>query len=1572
MAEELDPQNQLPTLGQFADAQMNGTPANASGKDPFGSAMDSALQTSIAQNYTPPKQSLVERFTNAQSPGTQYWNAEDVDKYIMQEDFNGAGFTPNDTYNYQRKIDQETWGSALSKGFDSAGYRFGNTFTDWWKDYGRMADAVFSGDWAKLRPDESTMIDQYYQDQIDMNKNFVFVSKEDEDAIFSKKMASDMIANSGFALGTFSALGLELAADAAITALSGGAGGVSFGATFGRLGAKLGMKSLAKKAGKELLEEGAEQLATKGFTMSGAFTDVLKGATEANQSVDAIRASAKMTKEMEAASDIAAASRGFSSRMADAMGETFTIWSGNVNNMWKSKSFGEFAGNALKGTPLLGTGIRYGEKVVAGAKAGRNAFELTGMTLQGVRRLAQEMNMSATEASFEAVSTYGDTLDKMVQQYKDTHDGKAPSAEDMANMQKLAGEAAGGNYNTNLAILMVTNKLQFGNLFNKFTPANKFMRDVMEESAEKMLTVEGRELATGGLKTSVYKKGFWGSYGVLGQVAKDYGKKEAAYQFGKAFVKDFGKFELSEGLQENMQEASASAWKDYYLARAAGVEKSLADAFGDGFMDQFNKQGLKTFLMGALTGSVIRIPTAAATKALDAMNNAAISSTYKNNPADNPILQQKKQFEQDFEQLKTMYDQMSKGQFQHKLFNFVNQMDASQEMAAAAAQGKRYEFENGKDNALLSAVLAAQRTNSIKAFEQAIRNSGAEMTTEEFETAFGTKLSETKYATPEEFTNKVADDVKKYSEMIDGIKRKVGVLSDPSRFEEGTSGRYVAGLQRKAEEEAIHTIALNMIKADMTVERAQKLAQEMRATPGLAGSADYAIRVMTDPDVLMAEVGNMMSEIKLMEDQIRAEGLTPEMKEDMVKQLEAKKKQRDFLERWQRYWVAEKTADGKTKSVFKGQQQAKTTTDDHASTDGTTVEEVQYDMMHTEVYNTFKEVMNLMNKQAGLNAEMSDTVGQEAFEKLVDYMRLDDDAKGFLASVDVLFNRNRFGNLLRNMTDGQFKYMLINYVDNILEMVRGYSFNLLTRVSEQDPGKQADIMVEMAHFIMNHEAFKNLETLALDPNIGIKSQEYARKQEIALSKDIAKKMTTYYNQYLSNAGYSDISDNDYLDFKQTGQLPWINLVGIAQKIYTEMKGMSEEDQQKAETFTTLSEREQEVYAKYKDMVDPIVQEYMEANQPIKEAASAAETESNATNVADRAAKNADDDEEAEDNSDEVDDQDPFENGPTAPATTGARYKIVEDAAFGFGIFDTEKNDYWYGPDNSAVWNDDRAYVESIVADLNSGNTPSASETVSTSESTPAPASTSPGMSASNPVTEETEEDDEEAEGGRSIDDIMKRMNGNPAEQTEEDPFEVEPAANGFNVVDTNGDAVNADPITSEEEATELKDSLVNTYTDIDVTRQFMGTDVTMAQDAEFVKRAHASMQKNNAKYGTAHKNLAEYAATSRGKNALRTIAANVKKIQSTDAPVDKPVVISSTEESPVDKFSTTSTGTATVSTLESLKALDSKLQEFKAKVSEQGQEISKFVEEDASSKISAPKVSMQELINILNDIHACS
>jgi hypothetical protein len=160
---------------------------------------------------------------------------------------------------------------------------------------------------------------------------------------------------------------------------------------------------------------------------------------------------------------------------------------------------------------------------------------------------------------------------------------------------------------------MVTNRLQFGTIFNRYLGANKWTKELIEDGVEKTLGVNRMWKSTT-LLGKTYEKGFFGTYGLTGKIAKDFGKKQAVYQFGKQFMKDFARFEVTEGLQENLQETSSSAWKYYYAGQYNGTKYTLGQAFNNGLNEQFTKQGFRTFLQGALTGSIIRPATAITTK----------------------------------------------------------------------------------------------------------------------------------------------------------------------------------------------------------------------------------------------------------------------------------------------------------------------------------------------------------------------------------------------------------------------------------------------------------------------------------------------------------------------------------------------------------------------------------------------------------------------------------------------------------------------------------------------------------------------------------------------------------------------------------------------------------------------------------------------------------------------------------------------------------------------------------------------------------------------------------------------
>lgn len=1125
-----------------------------------------------------------ETSTTLSTPGfggdISFFDPNSIARFTAQESFDPSTFNVLDPDNTQRMIEMEDWGSAMGKAFDGFAYNFGNTFSDYWKSYGRLGDAILSMDWDKLRPDEGTLIDAYYEDQKNMNENFVFVSHEDEESIFSKKFVADTVSNAGFALGTFAGIGIELAADALITYASGGLGGGSFLATFGRLGAKMGLK----KAAKEAVEEGAEAAVKSGFQFGDTVSDFVKGYQSADKGIDELTAAGKVANKIDEAAEAAKLGNSSTARNA-TINETFAAQEQAIEDMLKGKSFTEMLGKGLDYIPLVGTGFRYGEKIAAASKAGASIAQLSGMGLKGGYRIAQELNLASTEASFEAVSTYGDTLDRMVQEYRMRNNGENPTPAEFAKMQENASNAAGANYTTNMWILMGTNKIQFGNLFNKFSPANKFARELLEESSERILSVEGRAFS------KVYQKGITGAYGQLGNIAKDFGKREALYQFGKAFAKDALRFEVSEGIQENLQEASASAWKDYYANKYAGIEKSMGEVFQAGLGEQFTKQGLKTFVMGAITGSIVRMPTVLASKGLEKLQNAAISSKFKNDAANDPVKQAQIQFKESIDKLNGFLKSAGERSFDHntkKLLNFSEQVNAAQGMTSAASQGKRYEFENHRDNALMSAIASAKALGTIDVLQRSIENMGGKMSLEEFEKSFGLKLEDTKYNSVQEFTSSLSRDVKKYSDTYDGIRRKVGTMIDPFVYKEGSRNRFVATMARMQQEEIAHVIASNAIKGDMTVNRSQQIAKELRSNPIIGASADEALRILSRGTAVVSEIGNIDSEIKLLEQNLEGDGLTPELREDIKNQIKAKKKEKELLDRWRNQFdtveeeVEYTDAEGTKQKImqpkvgnFKGQYVAGKTQEKKNKTEVGEVDDESVDpQLNFESLDVLVQYFNLKNKQAGLDTEeITHTQFQQHFEKIIDYIRLEDDVKTYMQNVDLLFNPEQFIGMIGRMTDGNFKHKVLQYLSFLPHQI-------MASVKEAEKLLNITNIVEFAmmnkklnDILFESAPYKNLMTLAMDPNMSVENSEYVKEQADAIAELLADSLMDIIESESGISDYQDIEDADFNTFEVNGNISYKYLYEIAKK---NVGGI------------TLTEKETKVYDVYKDQIETIM------------------------------------------------------------------------------------------------------------------------------------------------------------------------------------------------------------------------------------------------------------------------------------------------------------------------------------------------------------------------------------------------
>lgn len=1092
-------------------------------------------------------QNLAKKAASLPKSDIKYADA-DIDKFTAQDGFISKGFNPDDPENYKRFADKETFGSALSKGIDSFKHNFVNTHNEGWYMYKRYTDALLNADLSKVSPDQSELLSQYYEDQKNADKNFVFQDPKFDNDIFTKRTMAEFLGNAGFAFGTAAQFAEELAVDALITAISapaGGEGAATFGVSFGKFGASLA--KLSEKMSKTTFGRMIEGVGI-GTTMSEAA--ILQ----------------RYGRQLDQAQNLATAARR-PSILRSTASEYFRVVSANIPAIIKSKSIKDLALNTAEALPLVGTAIRQGKKIAQGAEVGLSTAHLAGMTAAGIRRMTQELSMSLTEANMEAASSYGDTLDLMLEKYKIDNNNEPPTLDEFTKMKDIAGKAAYSNLHTNLGILSVTNKLQFGTLFGKFLPANRLMGDILEDEGKKILTTYAGK--------SYIKKGLFGTYGLMGQISKDFGKKAAVKEFGRQFTKDFLRFEVTEGIQENMQEASASAWKSYYAGQYNATKMTLAQAFNKGISEQFTKQGFKTFLQGAFTGHLLKGPTKVAEYVVGKV------SEMKYGKENNPIIQARETLQKSLDLVNDLQQQMASKKFDAKHFNFTAQVASAINQTDAAAKNSRYEWHNAQDDAILAAAVAANQTGTIDAFIQSIKNL-SDISHEEFEQLTGTKIEDTKYSSPREFVQELSDDVSRYSKQVDAIRTKFKNFADPTLYKKGSEDYIFAGMVRNAQEEAVKIAALSSLKSHRADTRAKEVAQKLSSIPGLSESSAYALRVLTNHDNLLGELGILKTNLKFAQSAANDENLDAKTKSNAKKDAAEISKKIEQLETWQSYWKPRSEITGNEQDgndlTFVGISTGKK---DIVDEDGNILSKGVsiFDTKHKDVAQTFTDVIN----QNSTKPISKDDV-QNGLEHIADFIQLDRDAKDYLKAVEVLNDPQGYHEILQNMTNGYFKYNLLEFLDGAIQKVDDVIvvvFQEAIKTGKFDTIQNLDVIrKELLDKIFDTSAYKKIQAVINDPNTTIEAHKYVAEL-VQEYQDFLKKEITLLLSKHAETVYQDIDNEDFTEFEENpDNIDDMYLESIAKLLSDNKK---------------LTPNQQKVYEVHKDKIDSY-KEFYDANK----------------------------------------------------------------------------------------------------------------------------------------------------------------------------------------------------------------------------------------------------------------------------------------------------------------------------------------------------------------------------------------
>ena len=627
------------------------------------------------------------------------------------------------------------------------------------------------------------------------------------------------------------------------------------------------------------------------------------------------------------------------------------------NPIWKSRSVSEgLVQGARQLIPFADTAYMLGKYGKAGAGIGQMGAIFVG----GLRRTLAEANMALTEARMEAAGTYAELYTKLYdEELRKT--GQAPTFDTEERMKASAKAAAQDNLMVNTGILMLSNRLQFDNLFTKFG-ASRGLFGATGEFADDVLKVTGRRVGKEAAEetTKLYTKGKLGTLGLLGQVARDFGGRTAAWQATKSIGKNVFKWEASEGLQELFQEGSNVALQDYYYDLYHGYKGTSMDKSIDKAIDsQANIQGLKTFLMGALTGRLLSPINFSVGKAKEYASTTSEqrAARYKNvNDA--------------IKEVNAFYENPNKFLPEH-IANIKVQNKVATNMEEAVANRDQYVFNNNKNSGFAKMVSAAIKTDMAESVLETLRGYGETFNDEEFKEAFGLDKNAENIQSTKEFFNNIANEVETFHKNWKALKDKYGdsVLLD--MYKEGTPERKTALMAKRALDDAIEIMATNDYKAHKAAQRAVQLQTEMAATPQIGASVGTAFRNL-------GVIQNTQKEIDILKAEI--EGLNAIPKKDTAGKelLKAKKEQLQSLEEWLEHHENLKSMEPGQKRKF------------------------------NKAAKSFEKYINAKNRESGIDATVKADDIQEIYKNLTEYIDLNNDVKDYVDAYNIMANPIQF------------------------------------------------------------------------------------------------------------------------------------------------------------------------------------------------------------------------------------------------------------------------------------------------------------------------------------------------------------------------------------------------------------------------------------------------------------------------------------------------------------------------------------------------------------------------------------
>jgi hypothetical protein len=352
-----------------------------------------------------------------------------------------------------------------------------------------------------------------------------------------------------------------------------------------------------------------------------------------------------------------------------------------------------------------------------------------GLTVYGSAR---------TEAAVEARDSYRQVRDELINQYRSENGGMEPQGVALDEIEAYATDAMNTRFGANMALLTVSNAVQFGSLFKSFTNASKGVPGTIERSlddagriglAEGSLDVFERKAITGvGAKV-------WDSVKpTLKNVLT-----EGVYEEGGQYAVEKGTYDYYTRKYKNLKDPkNRETWNTLNEALIS-TNKGLAEQFG-------SSAGIENMIIGGLSAVITGGIAGRIQKAMgEPTKDQRLQST-----------------------INVLNRYGLTGILQDQYSNTLNAANNAREMEEAAKSGNVFRYKNLKNEQFFgfvsSRIPAGMHDVTIEQLEML-----KDLDKEQFEKTFGMDFNESSKKTVNEYVDSLIEKANEIKDVYDSI-----------------------------------------------------------------------------------------------------------------------------------------------------------------------------------------------------------------------------------------------------------------------------------------------------------------------------------------------------------------------------------------------------------------------------------------------------------------------------------------------------------------------------------------------------------------------------------------------------------------------------------------------------------------------------------------------------------------------------------------------------------------------------------------------------------------------------------